>query len=45
MGDQAKLFANEEMKSVRFSETDIKANAVAAYHPGQEKNSQRERTD
>ncbi len=45
MGDQAKLFANEEMKPVRFTEVDIKANAVAAYHPGQEKNSQRERTD
>ncbi len=45
MGDQAKLFANEELKPVRFSEADIKANLVSAYHPGKEEGSRRERTD
>lgn len=45
MGDQAKLFANEELKPVRFSEADIKANQVAAYHPGKEKPARRAQTD
>jgi acyl-homoserine-lactone acylase len=45
MGDQAPLFANEEMKPVRFSEEDIKANLKTAYHPGEEKTEDGGKTD
>jgi len=45
MGDQAKLFANEEMKPVRFLEDDIKAHTAAAYHPGQENRNEHGKTD
>ncbi len=44
--DQAELFAGEKMKSVRFTEADIQANAIATYHPGQERRGgDRSRTD
>lgn len=35
--DQAEMFARGEMKKVAFTDTDVKAQAVRSYHPGEKR--------